>query len=112
MPLQALSLSGLLSTATVPVILRRRTQKQNTNNLIRYAVDSLILLIQSIIATYAGYEFRPSLANGLTIAAYTGMLIGALFWGLGADVIGRKHAFNYSLLISSIFTIVAGASPN
>jgi MFS family permease len=77
-----------------------------------YAVDSLILLIQSIIATYAGYEFQPSLANGLTIAAYTGMLIGALFWGLGADVIGRKHAFNYSLLISSIFTIVAGASPN
>jgi MFS family permease len=40
------------------------------------------------------------------------MLVGALFWGLGADVIGRKHAFNYSLLISSIFTIVAGASPN
>jgi len=40
------------------------------------------------------------------------MLVGALFWGLSADVIGRKHAFNYSLLISSIFTIVAGASPN
>jgi MFS family permease len=77
-----------------------------------YAVDSLILLIQSIIATYAGYEFQPSLSNGLTIAVYTGMLVGALFWGLSADVIGRKHAFNYSLLISSIFTIVAGASPN
>jgi MFS family permease len=40
------------------------------------------------------------------------MLVGALFWGLSADVIGRKHAFNYSLLISSIFTIIAGASPN
>jgi MFS family permease len=40
------------------------------------------------------------------------MLVGALFWGLSADIIGRKHAFNYSLLISSIFTIVAGASPN
>ena len=40
------------------------------------------------------------------------MLIGALFWGLSADVIGRKYAFNVSLMISSVFAIVAGASPN
>ena len=40
------------------------------------------------------------------------MLVGALWWGLSADVIGRKLAFNVSLLISSIFAIVAGASPN
>lgn len=77
-----------------------------------YAVDSLILLIQSIIATYAAYEFQPSFAYGMTIAVYVGMLTGAIFWGFGADIIGRKYAFNYSLLISSIFAIVAGASPN
>ncbi|KAF2453403.1 major facilitator superfamily domain-containing protein [Lineolata rhizophorae] len=40
------------------------------------------------------------------------MLTGALFWGLGADIIGRKYAFNLSLLICSIFAIVAGSSPN
>lgn len=40
------------------------------------------------------------------------MLVGALFWGIGADIIGRKIAFNVSLLICSIFAIVAGASPN
>ncbi|KAK5675317.1 Major Facilitator superfamily [Elasticomyces elasticus] len=33
-----------------------------------YAVDSLMLLIQSIIATYAAYEFNPSFKYGLTIA--------------------------------------------
>ncbi|KAF2171897.1 hypothetical protein M409DRAFT_63439 [Zasmidium cellare ATCC 36951] len=77
-----------------------------------YAVDSLILLIQSIIAGYAQYEFNPSYDNGLTIAVYVGMLVGALFWGLSADVIGRKYAFNVSLMISSVFCIVAGASPN
>lgn len=77
-----------------------------------YAVDSLVLLIQSIIATNARYEFQPSFKNGLTIAVYVGMLVGALFWGLSADVIGRKFAFNYSLFICSIFAIVAGASPN
>ena len=77
-----------------------------------YAVDSLILLLQSITATNAGYEFQPSFAFGLTVAAYVGMLVGALFWGLSADVIGRKYAFNISLMMSSIFCIVAGASPN
>lgn len=97
------------ATAVQPVVF---AQVGLLTRITSYAVDSLILLIQSIIATYAGYEFEPSLANGMTIAVYTGMLIGALFWGLSADVIGRKHAFNYSLLISSIFTIVAGASPN
>jgi MFS family permease len=40
------------------------------------------------------------------------MLVGALFWGLSADIIGRKFAFNISLMISSVFAIVAGASPN
>jgi MFS family permease len=40
------------------------------------------------------------------------MLVGALWWGLSADIIGRKFAFNVSLLISAIFAIVAGASPN
>lgn len=77
-----------------------------------YAVDSLILLIQSIIAGQAAYEFKPGWDYGLTVASYVGMLVGALFWGLSADVIGRKYAFNVSLLISSVFCIVAGASPN
>ncbi|KAF2679394.1 membrane transporter [Lentithecium fluviatile CBS 122367] len=77
-----------------------------------YAVDSLILLIQSIIAGQAAIEFRPGYKNGLTIAAYVGMLSGALFWGLTADIVGRKFAFNCSLVVCSIFAIVAGASPN
>lgn len=77
-----------------------------------YAVDSLILLIQSIIARQAVLEFSPSFEAGLTIAAYVGMLVGALFWGMTADVIGGKSAFNFSLLICSIFAIVAGASPH
>jgi hypothetical protein len=46
-----------------------------------YAVDSLILLIQSIIAGQAALEFGPGWGNGLTVAAYVGMLAGASFWG-------------------------------
>lgn len=40
------------------------------------------------------------------------MFAGSLFWGFGADIIGRRHAFNYSLIICCIATIVAGAMPN
>ncbi|KAG9589791.1 MFS general substrate transporter, partial [Aureobasidium melanogenum] len=77
-----------------------------------YAVDSLLLLVQGNIASYAAKEFQPSFPKGLTIAVYVGMLVGALFWGLSADVVGRKFAFNFSLMISSVFAIVAGGSPN
>jgi MFS family permease len=78
----------------------------------RYAVDSLLLLLQSVISTQASYEFTPSYSRALTIAVYVGMLLGALFWGLSADVIGRRFAFNTSLFLCSIFSIIAGASPN
>lgn len=57
-------------------------------------------------------EFQPSYSTGLTIAVYVGMLVGALFRGLIADVVGRRLPFNISLFISPIFTIVAGVSPN
>ncbi|KAI9046792.1 hypothetical protein LZ554_009527 [Drepanopeziza brunnea f. sp. 'monogermtubi'] len=77
-----------------------------------YAVDSQLLLLQSIIATQADYEFSSPYPRALTIAANVGMLVGALFWGLGADMVGRRFAFNVSLFICSIFTIAAGAAPN
>lgn len=77
-----------------------------------YAVDSLILLIQSIIAGQAALEFNPSFKAGMTIAVYVGMLLGAIFWGFSADMIGRRFAFNCSLIVCSIFAIIAGAAPN
>ena len=78
-----------------------------------YAVDSLILLLQSIIATSAFTEFgERGYAKGLTIAVYIGMLLGALFWGITADMVGRRFAFNVSLMICSIACIVAGAMPS
>lgn len=48
----------------------------------RYAVDSLILLCQSVIATHALDEFGVGYSRALTVAVYSGMLTGALFWGL------------------------------
>lgn len=79
----------------------------------RYAVDSLILLLQSVVSAQAYLEFGGSnYANGMTMASYTGLLVGALFWGISADIIGRKYAFNISLFICSISCIIAGAMPS
>lgn len=73
----------------------------------------MILLFQSIVASQAYLEFgQTGYVNGLTVAAYVGMLSGAIFWGFSADIIGRKYAFNVSLFICSASCIVAGAMPN
>ncbi|KAK3386630.1 major facilitator superfamily domain-containing protein [Podospora didyma] len=78
-----------------------------------YAVDSLILLLQSVVAGPAFREFgRVGYERALTISVYVGMLVGALFWGISADMVGRRFAFNVSLLICSAAAIIAGAMPN
>lgn len=93
--------------------MQRSVSLRNGNaNRSRYAVDSLLAFLMSITAGQVALEFQPSYARGGTIALYVGLLVGALFWGIGADVIGRKWAFNLSLLIAAIFSIVAGASRN
>lgn len=56
---------------------------------------------------------KPSTySNAGTVSLYVGLLVGAIFWGFGADIIGRRIAFNVTLLITSLATIVAGASPS
>lgn len=57
-------------------------------------------------------QYQPSYKLGALAALYIGSLVGALFWGITADIIGRKWSFNISLLVAAIFTIISGASPN
>lgn len=78
-----------------------------------YAVDSMAAMLQGIIAAQAYAEIGgDGYYTGLTLALYAGLLVGALFWGFGADIIGRRVAFNITLFIASISTILAGAMPN
>ncbi|KAK9421370.1 putative Major facilitator superfamily domain-containing protein [Seiridium unicorne] len=62
---------------------------------------------------------RPAAANEFTstvspsfssVAYYVGLIIGASFWSASADIIGRKWAFNATILIGGLFgCAVAGA---
>ncbi|CAF1183053.1 unnamed protein product [Rotaria sordida] len=77
-----------------------------------YAVDSLLLLLNALTQPQVALQYQPAISKAQTMSLGIGLLLGALFWGAGADVIGRKYAFNITLFWCSIFAIVAGASPN
>jgi hypothetical protein len=47
-----------------------------------------------------------------TLSLFIGLCIGASFWGIISDVIGRRMAFNFTLFIAGIFGVAAGAAPN
>ncbi|KAK0735642.1 major facilitator superfamily domain-containing protein [Apiosordaria backusii] len=42
-----------------------------------------------------------------TSSLYIGLCFGSFFWGIGSDIIGRRIAFNATLLITSIFGIAS-----
>ncbi|KAJ5085565.1 hypothetical protein N7532_010336 [Penicillium argentinense] len=47
-----------------------------------------------------------------SVAYYVGLILGASFWGVSSDLIGRRPAFNCTLLIAGIFLCAAAGSLN
>jgi MFS family permease len=47
-----------------------------------------------------------------TCALFAGLCVGASCWGIGSDIMGRRLAFNFTLLIAGVFGIAAGAAPS
>ncbi|KAI0667722.1 MFS general substrate transporter [Trametes maxima] len=73
--------------------------------------DNLWPIVTGLILDPVVNEFGfqgPFLKLGQNI----GLLVGAAFWGVASDVWGRKWCFNLTLLITGVFAIAAGASPN
>ncbi|CAH6722451.1 putative uncharacterized MFS-type transporter PB1E7.08c [[Candida] jaroonii] len=56
----------------------------------------------------------PPVGKGpyLVLAQNLGLLAGASFWSLSADIIGRRWAFNLTFLITGIWAVIAGSAPN
>jgi len=76
-----------------------------------YISDNLWPIVTGLILPPIANEFHvqsPFLKLGQNI----GLLIGAVFWGVGADIWGRKFSFNFTLLVTGVFGIAAGAAPN
>jgi MFS family permease len=51
-------------------------------------------------------------AKFLTLAQNIGLLFGAVFWGFGCDIFGRRWAFNLTIGITAVFGMLAASSPN
>ncbi|KAJ5973910.1 hypothetical protein N7481_011120 [Penicillium waksmanii] len=47
-----------------------------------------------------------------SVAYYVGLILGATFWGTSSDLIGRRPAFNFTLLIAGTFLCAAAGSMN
>ncbi|KAF2748070.1 MFS general substrate transporter [Sporormia fimetaria CBS 119925] len=77
-----------------------------------WASDNLWPITTSLILPPVASEFGPQRPPYLTLAQNIGLLIGAVFWGFGCDLFGRRWAFNLTIGITSIFGLIAAGSPN
>ncbi|PQE08840.1 major facilitator superfamily transporter protein [Rutstroemia sp. NJR-2017a WRK4] len=77
-----------------------------------WANDNLWPITTSLIFTAVANEFSPSRPPLLSLAQNIGLLAGAMFWGFGCDIFGRRLAFNATLGITAVFGMIAAGSPN
>lgn len=57
-------------------------------------------------------EFGVERIAFLSMAKYAGLLVGATLWPISADFIGRRLAFNVTLLITAAAGLIGAGSPN
>lgn len=69
-------------------------------------------LIVSRLTETDGVHHPPNRAPYLVLAQNLGLFAGAAFWSFSADIIGRRWAFNLTFLITGVFAVIAGGSPN
>ncbi|KAF4958876.1 hypothetical protein FGADI_2078 [Fusarium gaditjirri] len=77
-----------------------------------WASDNLWPIVTSLILTPVANEFSVRNPPYLTLAQNIGLLAGAMFWGFGCDVFGRKWAFNITLGLTAIWGLISASAPN
>ncbi|KAH9943665.1 MFS general substrate transporter [Amylocystis lapponica] len=73
--------------------------------------DSVWPLIGGLILSPVTSEFKFT-SPFLSLALNIGLFAGAVFWGLGCDIWGRRLSFNATLLLAGIFGLAAGGASN
>lgn len=77
-----------------------------------WASDNLWPIVTSLILAPVVNEFHPAKGPLLTLSQNIGLLAGAIFWGFGCDIFGRKPAFNLTLGTAAMWGMVSAGSPN
>ncbi|KAJ5389978.1 uncharacterized protein N7496_001046 [Penicillium cataractarum] len=78
-----------------------------------WTADNLWLQGVALTLTPLSYEFgiSESHVRFTTCALFLGLCIGASFWGIASDIIGRRWAFNTTLFLAGAFGLAAGGGP-
>lgn len=71
----------------------------------------MLLCSIALVMPQASKEFAPKYATLLSAVQYAGLGLGAIAFGLLADLAGRQLAWQVSIFGVSIFTAVGAASP-
>jgi len=79
-----------------------------------WLADNLWLQALALTLPSLTSEFGVSTTNVryTTCATFVGLCIGASFWGVASDVIGRRFAFNMTLFIAGVFGLAVGGGPS
>ncbi|ROT41223.1 major facilitator superfamily transporter [Sodiomyces alkalinus F11] len=59
----------------------------------------------------AEFDIPEKTVRYTTSALFIGLCFGSFFWGIGSDILGRRLAFNCTLLITSIFGLMTSWAP-
>lgn len=77
-----------------------------------WASDNLWPIVTSLILTPVINEFHVQRGPLLSLAQNIGLLAGAIFWGFGCDIFGRKWAFNLTLGFAAFWGMISASAPN
>lgn len=76
-------------------------------SLTKVGLQTIALTLPSLSAEFGVSEVNVRFT---TLSAFVGLICGALFWGISADAVGRRPAFNLTLLITGIFGCAIGGA--
>ncbi|KAM0332470.1 hypothetical protein ACHAQA_002751 [Verticillium albo-atrum] len=75
-------------------------------------VDNFWMQAITIISAPVRNEFQVKRIAFLSVAKYAGLVVGSSCWPITADYIGRRLAFNVTLLIAAVAGLVGAGSPS
>ena len=75
-----------------------------------WLADNLVLQVVALTLPSLTSEFGVSSTQVrfTTCSLFIGLCLGASFWGIASDIIGRRLAFNATLFIAGVFGLAVG----
>ncbi|KAK3168405.1 hypothetical protein OEA41_004852 [Lepraria neglecta] len=79
-----------------------------------WLADNLVLQVVALTLPSLTSEFGPTSTQVryTTCSIFVGLCVGASFWGIASDIIGRRLAFNTTLFLAGVFGLAVGGGPS